>query len=76
VLARYLAWRAEYYGGPSPYLLVNATSRRRDRPVGATWFSQHLLGCPVAALRQSAIQRLVQDLACVDSAIRMTRFPP
>lgn len=63
-LARYRAWRAEHYGGPSPYLLVNAVSRRRDRPVGETWFSQHLLGCTVAALRQSAIQRLVQDLGC------------
>ncbi|GEM_PF-3319755 len=64
VLDRYLAWRKECYSGPSHYLLVSRASRLHDRPVSAIWFQENLLGVPVANLRQSAIQRLVQVLGC------------
>lgn len=63
-LARYRAWRAEWYGGPSTYLLVSEASRLHDRPVSAQWFQGNPAGVRVADLRQSAIQRLVQGLGC------------
>ena len=60
-LSRYRAWREEWYGGPSTYLLVSRQSRLHDRPVSAAWFTENLLeGVSVAALRQTAIQRLIQ----------------
>lgn len=64
-LARYLSWRRLMYGGPSSYLLVSRASRLHDRPVSASWLHVNLLpGTPVASLRQSAIQRLIQDVGC------------
>lgn len=60
-LERYLRWRAEWYDGPSRYLVVSRASRLHDRPVSANWFTIDLLpGVSVAALRQTAIQRLIQ----------------
>ena len=63
-LARYLAWRARTYGGPSTYLLVSRASRLHDRPVSNVWFTENLLGVPVASLRQTAIQRLISAVGC------------
>lgn len=64
-LARYLAWRAVAYGGPSTYLFVTWASRLHDRPPAASWFHENLLGeTPPASLRQSAILQLVQALGC------------
>jgi integrase len=63
-LARYLAWRARTYGGPSAYLLVSRASRLHDRPVSNVWFAENLLGIPVASLRQTATQQLTQVVGC------------
>lgn len=60
-LHRYLQWRADWYHGPSEYLIVSRASRLHNRPVSASWFAVHLLPeVSVAALRQTAIQRLIQ----------------
>lgn len=61
-LARYVAWRREWYAGPSTYLIVSRGSRLHDRPVASNWFAENLLGISVAALRQTAIQRLIQGV--------------
>lgn len=63
-LARYRAWRAEWYAGPSRYLFVSAASRLHDRPVSVNWFSENVLGVPVADVRQTTIQQLIQALGC------------
>jgi len=64
VLARYLAWRAEWYAGPSSYVFVSAASRLHDRPVSVSWFGANVLGVPVADLRQTAIQHLIRAVGC------------
>jgi len=63
-LARYLAWRAEWYAGPSSYVFVSAASRLHDRPVSVSWFGVNVLGVPVADLRQTAIQHLIRAVGC------------
>jgi hypothetical protein len=39
-------------------------SRLHDRPVSNVWFTEDLLGIPVASLRQTAIQRLISAVGC------------
>lgn len=69
-LARYLAWRAQTYAGPSTYLLVSRASRLHDRPVSNVWFRDNLLGgVSVASLRQTAIQQLIQAVGCDGLAV-------
>lgn len=65
VLARYLGWRAERYGGPSTFLLVSRASRLHDRPVSAYCLQTNILGgVSVSSLRQTAIQNLIHGVGC------------
>lgn len=60
-LDRYLRWRRDWYDGPSEYLIVSRASRLHNRPVASNWFAVYLLpDVSVAALRQTAIQGLIQ----------------
>lgn len=73
-LERYLRWRSEWYDGPSRYLIVSRASRLHNRPVSANWFTVDLLPeISVAALRQTAIQRLIQGASLMGCSLRPTR---